>query len=395
LNRILYSKTAYSKQEISSVLDVLRNQSTNLVNSKYCNKVEKKLCQIFNYKYACLVNSGSIANELAIQSLNLKENSEVITPSLTFATTVAPLIKFKLKPILVDVELDTLNIDPKLIEEKINNKTSALMIPNLVGNFSNWKKIYELAKKHNLKVIEDSADTIGGSHYRIKNFKSDILTSSFYGSHMITFGGIGGVVLTNNKKIHQKQKLIREWGRRSSLLKNDKHPKRFNYKINEKLPYDQMFVFDEIGSNYLLPEICAAFGYEQLKKIKSFVKIRKDNYNYYQKKINEFKNTFIIPKNKYSDNVVWLSFPLILKKDDSDLRIKLQKFLEKNSIQTRPIFAGNIAHQPGFKKFFKNKSFANADHIMKNGILVGLHQSISKHDIDKIFVEIDRFFKKK
>lgn len=395
MKRILYSKTSYSNDEIKSVNEVLIKQSTNLVNSNFCLKVEKKLCSIFGYKYACLVNSGSVANELAIQSLDLQEGSEVITPSLTFATTVAPLLKYKLKPVLVDVEIDTLNIDANLIEEKINKNTSAVMIPNLVGNFTNWKKIYYLAKKFKLKIIEDSADTIGGSHYRIKNFKSDILTSSFYGSHMVTFGGIGGVVLTNNKKLYQKQKLIREWGRRSSLLKNDKHPERFNFKINKKLPYDQMFVFDEIGSNYLLPEICAAFGYQQLKKINSFIKIRKSNFAYYLKKIIEMKEYFIIPKIKYSENVVWLSFPLILKKNDTSLRINLQKYLENDAIQTRPIFAGNIAYQPGFKKYFKNKKYTNSDHIMKNGILVGLHQSISKKDIDEIFESLKSFFNQK
>lgn len=392
-NRLLYSKASYSSAEIRSVNNVLLNQSLNLVNSNKCRDLEKKISIIFGYKYACLVNSGSTANEMAIQSLNLPEGSEVLTPSLTFATTVSPILKNNLTPKLLDVELDTMNINAELIEKNITKKTRALMIPNLIGNYPNWELIYKLKKKYNLKVIEDSADTIGGKHFKNKNSFSDVVTSSFYGSHMITLAGIGGVVLTNSAQLYRKHCLLREWGRRSSLLKNDRVSERFKYKLDNKLKYDQMFAFEELGSNYLLPEICAAFGIEQIKKLTKFKKIRQRNFLTFLKYIEPLNNIFVFPNEKYSNDVVWLSFPIIFKKDDPNLRLNFQIYLEKFNIQTRPLFAGNISKQPGYKKFFTKKNYKFSDHIMRNGVLLGLHQSVTKSNILYIFSIINKFIK--
>ena len=388
--KIYYAKSVYGENEIQAVKKFLKKNDGILTNGKYVKKLEAKLAKIYKKKHCILVNSGSVANEIAIQSLSLVRNSEIITPCLTFGTTISPIIKNNLKPILVDIEKDTLNINSELIEEKITNKTKCLMIPNLIGNLGNYQKIYSIAKKYNLKVIEDSADTI--YFHKTKN-KSDIITTSFYGSHIITLMGIGGAILTDNDLIFKKCTLIREWGRSSSLYLNKSPKNRFTNTI-DGYTYDNMFLFEELGTNSLVSEANSVFGLEQLKRLKNFSRIRNRNFKLLVAMLKEnFNEKFIIPNQKYSKDNIWLAFPLILKKDNPILRNKLQVFLENNKIQTRVIFTGNVTKQPAFKKYFKNtQNFHNTDHIMRNGILIGLHQSIKIRDLKYLFKILTNFF---
>jgi CDP-6-deoxy-D-xylo-4-hexulose-3-dehydrase len=388
--KILYAKSVYDNKEINAVSSFLKKNNGILTNNKNVKKLEGKLAKIYKKNYCLLVNSGSVANEIAVQSLSFNMNDEVITPCLTFGTTISPIIKNNLKPILVDIEKDTLNINSKLIEKKITNKTKCLMIPNLIGNLGNFKEIYSIAKKHNLKVIEDSADTI--YFHKSKN-KSDIITTSFYGSHIITLMGIGGAILTDDKDIFNKCTLIREWGRSSSIYTNKSIENRFS-KIIDGYRYDNMFLFEELGTNSLVAEANAVFGLEQLKRLKSFSRIRKRNFTLISSFIEKyFNDLFIVPSQKYSKDNIWLAFPLILKNDNPKLRNKLQIFLENKKIQTRVIFTGNVTKQPAFKKYFKkNENFPNTDHIMRNGLLIGLHQSIKIIDIKYFYKCIKEFF---
>ena len=161
MKKIYYGKAVYDSKEINAVLKVLKNNSLSLVNGANVKILEKKVCQIFGKKYGLMVNSGSSANLLALASFDFKKGSEIITPNLTFSTTVAPIYQLGLVPHFIGVEENKFVADPLQIEKCINKKTVAIMIPNLIGNIANWKKIYSIAKKNNLKVIEDSADTIG------------------------------------------------------------------------------------------------------------------------------------------------------------------------------------------------------------------------------------------
>ena len=175
--------------------------------------LEKKVSSIFGKKYGLMVNSGSSANLLAIASLNLKKNSEIITPNLTFSTTVAPIYQLGLIPHFIGVEKNKFLADPSHIEKCINKKTVAIMIPNLLGNIADWKKINSIAKKYKLKVIEDSADTIGYTINKKNAGKySDIVTNSFYASHIINGAGTGGIVCFNDFELYQRAKLLRGWG---------------------------------------------------------------------------------------------------------------------------------------------------------------------------------------
>ena len=173
MKKIYYGKAVYNHKEINAVIKVLKNNSLTLIDGKKVKLLEKTVSKIFGKKYGLMVNSGSSANLLALSSFNFKKGSEVITPNLTFSTTVAPIYQLGLVPHFVGVEKNKFVADPTHIEKCINKKTVALMIPNLLGNIADWKKINKIAKKYRLKVIEDSADTIG---YSVNGKNSGLLS---------------------------------------------------------------------------------------------------------------------------------------------------------------------------------------------------------------------------
>ena len=401
-NKIFYNETNYDKSEINAVVDVLRHSKHSLVGGTNTKNFESKVSKMFGKKYGLFVNSGSSAILLALAALDLPKNAEIITPSLTFSTTISPILQLGLIPKLVDVEIDTLNIDISKITKAISKKTKAVLIPNLMGNIPNWSRIKKLLNKREIYIIEDSADTIGYSINK-KNTGNitDITTTSFYASHIITCGGIGGMVCTNNKKIFEKMKIIRGWGRSSELFAADSKQSiadninsRFNIKIDD-IEYDRKFLFSEPGYNFLAPEICAAFGLAQLKKFKTLYRKRVKNFEYLKSLFyKKLRNKLILPNQNKNVDTIWLAYPIILKKNNNKLRNKLQIHLEKNNIQTRPIFSGNITRQPLLrnKKYISSqKNFSSADYIMKNGLLVGCHPKLNKKDLDYIYKKISDF----
>ena len=353
---------------------------------------------MFSKKYGLMVNSGSSALTLAMNSLNIKKNDEIITPCLNFGTAVSSIIIAGAKPIFVDVNLETLQIDTNKIEKKITKRTIALLIPNLIGNIPNLKKIYKLKKKYNLKLIEDSADTLGAKiGDKPTGYYSDISITSFYGSHIISCAGNGGMFMTNNKSVYDKAKVLRSWGRMSSLIKNSED---INERLSIKLmgcDYDKKFVFSELGYNFEPSEVGASFGIEQLKKFRKFSKKRLENFNYHKKFFDKFELLFISPiinRNIYTN---FLAYPLIIKENKLFERKQLQVYLEKNNIQTRPIFSGNILRHPAFKNLINSRNqldnFKNSDYIMRNGILIGCHQGLNIKDLDYIHNKINKFIK--
>ena len=395
MKKIYYGRAVYNKKEINAVLSVLKNKSLSLIDGDNVKKLEKTVSKIFGKKYGLMVNSGSSANLLGLSSFNFKKGSEVITPNLTFSTTVAPIYQLGLIPHFVGVEENKFVADYKHIEKCINKKTVAIMIPNLLGNIANWKKISQIAKKYKLKVIEDSADTIGYSVDKKNTGKySDIVTNSFYASHIINGAGTGGIVCFNDYKLYQKAKLLRGWGRSSATFnESESVNKRFNIKISG-IDYDAKYVFSEMGYNFLPSEISAAFALEQIKKLKNNIKIRNRNFSRLSSFFKKYENLFKLPEKYEGVNTPWLAYPLVIKKNKIFNRKKLQIYLENNNIQTRTIFTGNILKQPVMKnKKFKCHKNCNtvADDVMKNGILIGCHQGMNISDINFICKKFKKF----
>ena len=394
---ISYGKNVYNKDEIFAVNNTLKKTTQMGVSVA---TFENKIAKIFGKKYGVMVNSGSSALILALKCLNLKKGSEVITPCLNFGTAVSSIILNDLVPVFVDVNVRTLQINPDLIKKKITKKTKAILVPNLIGNIADWKKLKNIASKEKLHLIEDSADTLGAKINNVSTGTySDISITSFYGSHVISCAGNGGMLLTNDKKIYVKSKVLRSWGRLSSLIKDSENiNKRLGIKL-KGVEYDRKFVFSEIGYNFEPSEISASFGLVQLKKFKSFSSIRNKNFKFHFNFFNRLKDYFLTPiinKGVYTN---FLAYPIIIIPNKLFNRKELQIFLEKNKIQTRPIFSGNILRHPAFSNLISRKNklneFENADYIMKNGILIGCHQGLSIKDLKLIHNKIKNFIKNK
>ncbi|MDA9853267.1 DegT/DnrJ/EryC1/StrS aminotransferase family protein [Candidatus Pelagibacter sp.] len=391
--KISYGRNVYDKREINAVIKTLK-KSTQMGSA--VTEFEQKVSKLFSKRFGLMVNSGSSALTLALKVMDFKKDSEIITPCLNFGTAVSSIMLSNLKPIFVDCEIDTLQIDVKKIEKKITKKTKALLIPNLIGNLPDWKKIRKLANKHKLMIIEDSADTLGATIENKPSGRfSDISITSFYGSHIISCAGNGGMFLTNNENYFTKAKVLRSWGRMSTLIKDSENiNKRLGIKL-KGYDYDKKFVFSEAGYNFEPSEVGASFGLIQLKKFKKFNMLRNRNFKLHFNFFKKFKNYFIVPKIEKYVKTNFLAYPIILKDNLNFSRKEIQIYLEKNNIQTRPIFSGNTLRHPAFSSLINNRnklsSFKNSDYIMKYGLLIGCHQGLRSKEIDYIHKIIFKF----
>jgi CDP-4-dehydro-6-deoxyglucose reductase, E1 len=385
--RVPYGSTVHGDEEISAVVEVL-NTSTQM--SKNVLEFEDKIARSFDKKKAVMVNSGSSALYVLIESLALPKGSEVITPALTFATTVGCLVKNDLIPHFVDVGLDTYCIDVDKLEVAINDNTSAIIAPDLMGNICEWEKIKEIVSKKNknIKIICDSADTLGATLFsKPTGYYCDAAITSFYGSHVINGAGNGGMLVTDSEDVFNKAKLLRSWGRSSSLfVESEAIENRFNIQL-DGIQYDAKFVFDEIGYQLEPSEISAAFALVQFNKLDFNIKERQKNFDKHTAFFQAYEEFFLLPKQNPNAETGWLAYPLIVKDKAPFSRTELQIFLEKRNIQTRVVFTGNILRQPGYKNIScigQADDFVNADNVMRGGILLALHHGLTDEMIDHI-----------
>lgn len=367
---------AYGQEEIDAVVECL-NDGWLAGFGKRTILFEQKISELFGKKYGLFVNSGSSACLLALASLDLPKNSEIITPACTFSTTVAPMIQLEFKPVFCDVELNQYVPSIESVIEKITENTKVIMIPNLIGNKPNWKllreKIIEL-NREDIILIEDSADTLTYTPY------TDISTTSFYASHIITAGGSGGMVMFNKEEHLKRATMFRDWGRIGDNIEN--YSERFKHSI-DGIPYDYKFLYGVLGYNFKSSEMNAAFGLVQLEKFEKFKKIRRDIIKRYFENLKDVKE-ILLPNDSIEPN--WLAIPL-----QTENRYELLKYLEDNNIQTRVCFSGNITRHPIYREYLE--VFINSDIIMKNAFLLGAHHGMSLEDVDYVCDKIKEFFK--
>jgi len=393
MENISYAKTVYGQEEIDAVVKCL-NESTQMGN--YSRKFENEIAKLFNKEECLYVNSGSSALFIGIESFDFPDEGEVITPALTFGTSVGCLIKNNLIPVFVDVEPLTYCIDVKKIEKSISKKTVAILAPNLMGNLCDWPEIRKIADKYNLIVIEDSADTLGATiNGKSSGSYSDMSITSFYGSHIINCAGNGGALLLNDKNIIEKAKLLRSWGRSSSLFdeKSEAIENRFDVNL-DGIDYDAKFVFEAVGYNVEGSEIGAAFGLEQLKKLKKNIITRKNNFKRQCDFFDQYKKYFSNPIETDNINTAWLAFPILINKNAPFTRKEFQIYLEKRNIQTRVVFTGNIIRQPmmkGIKYKVSDRGYPNADSVMERGVLLPLHHGLTDNMFERLHKNISEF----
>ena len=366
---------SYGEEEIKAVEECLRDGWLAGFGPKTI-EFEKKIAKEFGKKYGVFVNSGSSACLLAIAALDLPKGSKIITPALTFSTTLAPIIQLGYIPIFIDSNLTSYVPDVQDILNAVTDEVKAIMIPNLIGNKPNWKAIKEGLKemgREDIFVIEDSADTVTHTE------ESDVSTTSFYASHVITAGGMGGMVMFNDKKHVKRALMYRDWGRIGDNSEN--MDERFAHNV-DGLPYDYKFLYGVLGYNMKCSEMSAAFGLVQLERFQTFKQKRRDNIKRYLENLKDVKE-LILPDDSIEPN--WLAIPL-----QTERRLELLNFLEDNNIQTRVTFAGNVTRHPVYREYLQD--FKNADLVMKNGFLLGAHHGMGLEDVDYVCSKIKEFF---
>ena len=370
-----YKFESYGDAEIKAVEESLRDGWLAGFGPR-TTEFEQKIAKEFGKKHGVFVNSGSSACLLALASLDIEKGMEIITPALTFSTTLAPIIQLGYVPKFIDSELTTYVPSVQSICDAITNKTRAIMIPNLIGSKPDFdtlrNELMRMGMEH-IPIIEDSADTITYTEC------SDVSTTSFYASHVITAGGMGGMVMFNNEEHKKRALMFRDWGRIGDNSEN--MDERFTHNV-DGLPYDYKFLYGVLGYNMKCAEANAAFGLVQLERFQSFKNIRRANVERYLENLKDVKE-LILPDDSIKPN--WLAIPLQTKN-----RLELLRFLEDNNIQTRVTFAGNVTRHPVYREYLQD--FEVADIVMKNGFLLGAHHGMGLDDVDYVCDKIKEFF---
>jgi CDP-6-deoxy-D-xylo-4-hexulose-3-dehydrase len=394
--RVPYALSVSGEEEIEAVVNVLRTSSLPGPNVQ---EFEQKIAGLFGKSRGVMVNSGSSALLLGIAAMDLPKGSEVITPSLTFSTTVASQVQNGLVPAFVDVDPQTLNIRVDLAEEMITPQTRAIVVPNLMGNIPDWDGLRALADKHSLLVLEDSADTLCCTlHGRPTGERADVCTTSFYGAHIINCAGNGGLLCTNSEEIESRARILRGWGRRSSVFaESESVNARFGIEIDQ-IPYDAKYVFDMVGYNFEPSEVGAAFGLVQYQRLPGFLKSRKAIFERHKEFFLKYEEFFLLPETIPGADVTWYAFPLVVRDNAPFRRNEMQIYFEERGIQTRPIFTGNILRQPGFKIIARRESPAGypaSDLVTRGGIVIGCHQGLSEEQLSHVYETATSFLRLK
>jgi CDP-6-deoxy-D-xylo-4-hexulose-3-dehydrase len=374
-----------------------------LTAGRFTTEFEKNLANFVGSRHALFVNSGSSANLIALSGLTsqklgkkaLKPGDEVITVAMGFPTTVNPIIQNGLIPVMVDIDLKTLNVNPSLLEHAISSKTKAIMLAHTLGNPFNVDAVLALCKKYNLWLVEDSCDALGSFYngQRTGSF-GDTATLSFYPAHHITTGE-GGAVFIKSPLVKKQVESFRDWGRDCycETGKDNTCAKRFGWQLGS-LPqgYDHKYIYSHIGYNLKATDMQAAIGLSQLAKIETFISKRKTNFEYLKQRLRTLEGITICEPTQNSDPS-WFGFPITLNQDLDIEREDLLKFLNSRQIATRLIFAGNVTKQPAYSnvnfKVIGDLTFTNI--AMKRSFWVGVYPGLTNDMLDYLADSIIEF----
>ncbi len=398
--KIPYAGRVYDEKEMcrltESVLDFW------LTSGRFVKEFEQEFSKWLGVRYASLVNSGSSANLIALAALTsqelgeraIKPQDEVITVAAAFPTTVNPIIQYGAIPVFLDVVIPQYNIDIKRLEDAYSPKTKAVFLAHTLGNPFDLSAVKSFCDKHNLWLIEDNCDALGGTYtYNGKECMvgtiGDIGTSSFYPPHHMTMGE-GGCVYTNNSLLHKMIRSFRDWGRDCMCESGQDNMcgHRFDGKYGD-LPegYDHKFVYSHFGYNLKMTDMQAAIGCEQLKKLPGFVETRRRNWKRLRDGLMCVSDKVILPEAQPNSNPSWFGFLLTVK--NSVDCVRTVKYIEGKGIQTRRLFAGNLVKHPCFDEMRRKGegyrivgNLDNTDRIMKDSFWVGVYPGMDDARID-------------
>lgn len=390
-DKIFYALAVYGDEEKKAVQDVLDKGWIGL--GQYSAQFGKEVAKIVGKKYGVFLNSGSSATLISLKILDLPEGSEVITTACNFATTIAAILHNRLIPVVADSILGNYNLDLANLEKMVSKKTKAIILPHVLGSMNDMVKLKKFARKHKLYLIEDSCDTLGAEYDgKPSGSFSDITACSFYASHHITAGGSGGMICMDDPKLMAKAIAFRDWGRYGD--DQEDVGERFDIQI-DGIPYDRKFIYSVVGFNLKPTEMQAAFGLEQLKKLTKFNKTRERNFTRLKKYLNRYEDFFILPFDLPKVKTPWLAFPITLKDNIPFKRLDIIRHLEKNKIQVRLLFSGNVFRQPAFRNVPKRVvgKLTNTDKIMRDSFVIGCHQGMTDEMVDYLCSSFDEFLK--
>jgi dTDP-4-amino-4,6-dideoxygalactose transaminase len=388
------SITPKSKRLIKEILD-----SGRVSCGKYVREFEKRFAELIGTKEAVALSSGTDADALALAVLydfGAKRDDEVIVPALSFVATGNAVLQAGFKPVFVDVEKETLNIDPSKIEAAITKRTKAIMPVHLVGKPADMDAINKIAKRHGIFVIEDAAEAYG-AEYKGRNVGTlgDMAAFSLYVAHIITTVE-GGIIVTNKKEFAEILRSLRSHGRACKCgscvlnINSGYCKKRFQY--GEK--NDIRFVFERVGYSSKMNELEAAIGLGNLDKYQEILGKRRQNLGYLMRKFKEFGPYMVTIEEGAEERIGPHAFPVIVQEGAPFSREEITDYLEKSGIDTRTLFSSMPTQCPGFK-FLGHRlgDFPNAEYIGNNGFHIGIHQDLGKRHLDYFLDRMGRFLK--
>ena len=376
---VQYSGQYWDDKEIYAAIDTLLNGKW-IVSGEKVAQFQNKFSKRFNVKYSHMVNSGSSANLVLITAMkkkfNWQQDDEIIVSPVGFPTTIAPIVQNGMKPVFIDIELDTLNFDVNLIESKITPRTKAIFVSPVLGNPPDMDRLVEICKKHNLVLLGDNCDSLG------TNWKDSLITdlyyawtTSFYPAHHISTGE-GGMVCSNDEEFIKEARSISWWGRdcycvgSNNLLECGTCGKRFDNWLNDyDGVIDHKYVFTNIGYNLKPLDLQGAIGIEQLLKFDMLEGKRREYKEIVQKYVEDNIQGARVINSSTNSDPSWFGVPIFC--ESQDMKELLVSHFEANKIQTRNYFAGNILLHPGYKHLDDFKQYPNANLALSNVFFVG------------------------
>ena len=401
-SRVNYAGRVFDEKELVNAVEA--SLDFWLTEGRFSEEFSEKIAEFLGVEHILLTNSGSSANLLAFSALTseklgdkrLKPGDEVISVAAGFPATVTPIIQYGLVPVFVDVELPTYNIDIEMMRKAITPKTRCIFIAHTLGNPFNIDAVMQLAKEHDLWVIEDNCDAFG-SEYKGKKTGSyaHLSTISFYPAHHITTGE-GGAICTNDPQLAQLVRAFRDWGRDCYCAggENNTCGKRFSQLFgNLPFGFDHKYVYSEIGYNLKMTDIQAAIGAAQIDKFPVFCEKRKTNFHEWVRIFTKYSEYFILPEATEGADPAWFAFIVTLKENAPFKRDELTGHLNAKLIETRNLFAGNITKQPGFigKNWRIADHLNNTDYIMNNTFFLGTYPGLTKEMFEYVEGVLDSF----
>ncbi|HEY9076109.1 MAG TPA: lipopolysaccharide biosynthesis protein RfbH [Anaerolineaceae bacterium] len=397
-----YAGRVFDETELVNLVDA--SLDFFLTANRYAEAFEADFAAYLDTSNALLVNSGSSANLVALTTLTspklkdkrLKPGDEVLTVAAGFPTTVAPIVQNRLVPVFVDVNLGDYTAMPERLEPAISEKTRAIFMAHTLGVPFDLDAVMDLAKRHNLWVIEDNCDALGSRYRgRLTGTFGALGTCSFYPAHHITMGE-GGCVVTDDDDLARIARSVRDWGRDCycSGGENNTCGKRFSQQFGT-LPYgyDHKYVYSHIGYNLKVTEMQAAVGCAQLQKLDAFIARRKENHLRLTEILKPYESSLILPSAPEHADPSWFAYVITVRDEADFKRTELTRFLEANRIETRNLFSGNLLRHPAFQEIECRVAggLENTDKIMHDTFFIGVYPGIDEPQLAYIQAVFERF----